>query len=330
MALVSAEARAVHDAALLVDLHNDLLLTSHFLGWDWGRRHRPNPFPGAPLMGHCDLPRLREGNVGCLALGVVVNPLWGGLRHIEADLDRMHRLADQHGLVVAGNPQAIRAARAAGRIACFAGLEGAHGLPGPEALPALYARGLRYLGLVHFSASRYARPMVGWGARRDAPLPADGHALLDACDQLGLLVDVAHLNRQGLHDVCARARRPVICSHTACCAVHRSPRGLEDEQIAAVARTGGVIGLIFVSPFVGPGGLGRVVEHLEHLKRTVGVPHIGIGTDWEGFATYPAELDSAEKLPLLTEALLRKGWSAEEIHAIWGGNFLRVMAEGGG
>ena len=72
---ISAEARAVHAESLIVDLHCDLLLTSYFLRWNWMRRHRRNPLPGAPLMGHCDIPRLKEGNVGCMALGLVINPL---------------------------------------------------------------------------------------------------------------------------------------------------------------------------------------------------------------------------------------------------------------
>lgn len=328
MGLVSAEARDVHAAALIVDLHCDLLLTSHFLGWDWGRRHRPNPLPGAPLMGHGDLPRYHDGNVGCLALGVVVNPLWGGLRQIERDLDRMHQKAAQHpDFVVAGTAQGVRSARAAGRIAGFAGLEGAHGLPSVEVLPGLRARGMRYVGFVHFSKNRYARPMVGWGADAVSPLTADGRALVDACNELGIIIDVAHLNKAGVMEVCRRSKHPVICSHTACRAVHDSPRAIDDEQIRAIAGTGGVVGLIFARPFLGPGGLGRAVEHLDHLRRTVGPAHLGIGTDWEGWVTFPAELSDAAQLPTLTEALLRAGWPAADIHALWGGNFLRVMAE---
>jgi membrane dipeptidase len=83
--------------------------------------------------------------------------------------------------------------------------------------------------------------------------------------------------------------------------------------------------VIFVTPFIGPGGVEAVVAHLEHIRRLVGVEHCAIGTDWEGWAVYPDGLDSAEKLPLLTEALLRRGWSAEDIFAAYGGNFLRVM-----
>lgn len=281
------------------------------------------------LMGHGDLPRYREGNVGCLALGVVVNPLWGGLRHIHLDLDRMAAKVALHPeLELTGTAQAVRSARARDRIGVFAGLEGAHGLgERVDVLPELREKGLRYVGFVHFTKNRYARPMVGWGADPAAPLTALGEKLVDACNDTRIVIDVAHLNRRGVEQVCARSKAPVICSHTACNVIHRSPRGLDDDQVAQIARTGGVVGVIFATAFIGPKGLEGVVDHLDHLKRTAGIRHVGVGTDWEGFTTYPGDLDSADKLPLLTEALLRRGWSADDVHAAYGGNFLRVMEE---
>lgn len=327
---ISSEARAVHDAALIVDLHCDLLLTSFFLGWDWKRRHAPNPLPGAPLMGHCDLPRLREGNVGCLGLGVVVNPLRGrsGPEAIRLDLDRMNREAAESpdALVVCGDAASIRAARAAGKISCFAGLEGAHALDARlDILPDLHARGLRYVTLAHFTDNAACPPMVGWGASATRGLTAYGHELVDALVELGVVVDLAHVGRAAFFEAAKRARRPVFVTHTACNAVYGSPRGLDDDQIRAVADTGGVVGVIFVTPFIGGGGVAQVVRHLEHLRKTVGVAHIAIGTDWEGFSLYPSDLASAEQLPALTEALLKNGWKPEEIHAAYGENTLRVI-----
>lgn len=330
-ARISAEARALHERALILDLHCDLLLTSGLLGWDWGRRHRPNPLPGALLFGHCDLPRLQDGGVGALALGVVTNPLLGPWRsaHAERIFTRFEQKLAQHAdaLELATTPQAIRGARARGRIGCFAGLEGAHALMGRlDQLAAWQARGLAYVGLAHFSANEACRPMVGLGANEHEGLSAYGRDLQDEAHRLGLLVDVAHLNRAGLLEVCRRAQAPILCSHTACTAVHPSPRGLDDAQLRAIADTDGVIGLIFVQPFLGPGGLARVVEHLNHMRRTLGARHLALGSDWEGFAAYPAELDSAHKLPLLTQALLEAGWAEEEILGFWGENALRTLA----
>lgn len=328
---VGVEARQVHDAALVVDLHCDLLLASYFLRWDWGRRHRENPLPGAPLLGHCDIPRLRAGNIGAMALGIVVNPLRraSAPAAVGSDFDRMERELARFpaDLALARTSQGIQAARRQGRIAVFAGLEGAHGLNGSiEHLPAWKARGLGYVGLAHFTANKACRPMTGWGSSASLGLTDHGRELVDACNDLGITVDVAHVNKPGLLEVCARSRAPVICSHSACTAVHRSPRGIDDAQIQAVARTGGVVGIIFVTPFIGRGGVEAVCDHLEHIRRLVGIEHCALGSDWEGFALYPRDLCSADRLPVLTEALLRRGWSADDIHRFYGGNALRVLA----
>ena len=330
---VSEEARAIHAAALIVDLHCDVLLTTAFLGWNWARRHAPNPLPGAALMGHVDLPRLREGNVGCLALGVVTNPLtarWRGPQHIENMLDRMHgKLAEHPGeLELASTSQAILGARGRDRIACFAGLEGVHGLVGSlDRLEHYRDRGMRYVGLAHFTENEACKPMVGLGQDTTTGLTGYGRDLVDELNRLGMVVDTAHVNRAGVLEICERTRAPVICSHTACTQVHMSPRGLDDTQLRAIADTGGVIGVIFVQPFIGPGGVKRVAEHLSHIKDTVGVEHTALGSDWEGFVVYPRDLDGADKLPLLTQALLDAGWTADEILACYGGNFLRVLSE---
>ncbi|MDP2308670.1 MAG: membrane dipeptidase [Pseudomonadota bacterium] len=333
--ILSAEARALHASSLFVDLHCDLLLAKKLLGWDWRRRHAPNPLPGAALFGHCDIPRLKEGGVSAMALGVVINPLRGrsGPAAIDADLARMAQevARSPEDLAVCGTVQAIRTARAQGRIACFAGLEGAHGLDTRlEDLPRFRAAGLRYVGLAHFSANAACRPMVGWGADNTAPLSDYGRALVDELGRLGILVDLAHVGRAGVIEAAARANKPVIISHTACTAVHASPRGVDDGLLRAVADTDGVVGVIFVTPFLGQhpsgkGGAAQVVRHLDHIRRTVGVRHAAIGTDWEGFALYPSDLDSADKLPWLTQALLDAGWPPADVHAVLGENFLRVF-----
>ena len=248
------------------------------------------------------------------------------VRQLAADV-----LAHPTQMALCGSAAAIREARAADRIACFAGLEGAHGLHGRlDDLPDFREKGLRYVGLVHFTANEAARPMVGWGASNATGLTGFGTELVDELWRLGILVDAAHLGKAAVLEVCRRARRPVIVSHTGCTSVYSSPRGVDDEVLRAVADTDGVVGIIFVTPFIGGGGADAAARHLDHIRRTVGVRHCALGTDWEGFALYPSDLDSAEKLPNLTEALLRLGWSADEVHAAYGGNVLRVIEAGCG
>jgi membrane dipeptidase len=324
---MSVSAAELHRDAVFIDLHCDLLLTTTLTGWDWGKRHRPNPFPGAPLMGHVDIPRLRDGGVDALGLGLVTLP-GQGPRALRRQLDLMDERIARHPdhLALATTAEEITACKSEGRIACFPGLEGVHCLKGQlDLVPELAARGLAYAGLVHFHRNWAAAPMVGWGADPDRPLTPAGRALVASLRAQRILVDVAHLNQAGLVEVCESSDVPVICSHTACNAVHQSPRGLDTLALEAIASTGGVIGVIFVSFFLGRGGLDQVVRHLRHIKDTVGADHCAIGTDWEGFALYPEALNSAEKLPALTDALVADGWTGAEIRKAYGENFLRVL-----
>ena len=259
-AVISADARTLHEGSIVVDLHCDLLLPRKLYGWDWTVRHRPNPLPGAALFGHCDLPRLRDGGVGAMALGVVINPLRrrSGPAAITRDLEGMATeiARSPEDLALGGTVQAIRTAKSQGRIACFGGLEGAHGLDGRlDDLPRFRAAGLRYVGLAHFTANAACRPMVGLGADNSAPLTPYGRDLVDELTRLRIVLDLAHVGRAGVIEACRRTPLPAIISHTACTAVHPSPRGVDDALLRAIADTDGVIGVIFVTPFLGPGGL---------------------------------------------------------------------------
>ncbi|MFH1466375.1 MAG: membrane dipeptidase [Pseudomonadota bacterium] len=327
---LSEAALDLHARAFVADLHCDLLLTSRLTGWRWERRHRDNPLEGAPLFGHVDLPRMVEGGLSAVCLGLVTNPLWtrGGHGEVQAYLDRMaHEVATHPDLLAAPRTAAeARAAHATGRVSLFAGMEGVHCLrEDPSPLEGWRAQGLLYVGLVHFSANRAGHPMVGWGADRSAGLTDFGRALADELGHLGLLVDVAHLGTGGLLEVCARSRLPVLSTHSAMNAVHRSRRGIEDAEALAIARTGGLVGVIFASSYLGSGEIACLLDHLDHLKAVVGVEHCALGSDWEGWVRYVRGLGSVASLPAVTDGLLRRGWHEEEILAVLGENFLRVL-----
>ncbi len=324
---ISGEAALLHRDAFFVDLHCDLLLTTVLTGWQWDRHHSPNPFPGAPLMGHVDIPRLKAGGVNGLGLGIVTLPFMGK-KAIEYQVNLFEKRLEKHAadLGIAHTATDMLNLKNSGKIACFLGLEGVHSLHGNwSALSSLAKRGLLYTGLVHFTRNQAASPMVGWGANPERPLTPLGHDLVETLQENQILVDVAHLNRAGLFEICESSASPVICSHTACNAVHSSPRGLDPDALKAIADTGGVVGVIFVNLFIGRGGIEQVVRHLDHIKNTAGIEACAIGTDWEGFALYPGELNSADKLPMLTQALLDAGWSPSDIKKAYGENFLRVV-----
>lgn len=324
---VSAEARAIHDAAVAIDLHAD---TPKLMarGYDLAKRHAP-PWPARNFGGHVDLPRMREGGLAAQWFGMWTFPLpqRGCARDIHRQLDALEAAAaaTPREFRLCSTGAEVRAAHAEGARAGLRGIEGAHALEGDLShLEAFARRGVRYLGLLHFSASQVGFPAKGVGRDDSRGLTAFGCEVVDACARLGVIVDLAHVNRRGFFDAVARKPGPLIVSHTGVAGVRAHWRNIDDEQIRAVADAGGVVGIIFAPAFVG-GHLDAVVDHLAHVIDVAGDGAVAIGSDWDGFIRPCDGLADASELPNLTEALLKRRFSVETIHRLLGGNALRVL-----
>jgi membrane dipeptidase len=278
---------------------------------------------------------MQEGGVGAVALGIVINPLRraSALDATRNALMMMQRWAARapHAAALISTADDILAARAAGKIALFGGLEGAHGLGGSlDELGELRGMGLRYIGLCHFSRNLAASPSFGWGADRDAPLTDHGRELIDEMNRLQVIVDLAHVNRAGFLEACARSKAPVLVSHTGTAGAADNWRNVDDEQLRAVAGTGGVIGIIFAPAYLGDGLTGSaqlIVKHIQHVINVVGEDHVAIGSDFDGFVIPPHDLPDISCLPYLTQLMLEAGLSEAQIRKCLGENSLRVFRE---
>jgi len=331
---VSSEARALHDDTLIVDLHCDTMLGQTFLGYDPTKRHR-NRLWGSPFLFHADIPRMKEGGVAAVALGIVVSPLRRG----SAAATTRKRLEMMAGWVeaapedvaLAGTRDEILEARSSGRIALFGGLEGAHGLGGSlDELGELRELGLRYVTLAHFSQNEAATPSAGWGANPDTPLTDFGRELVEALNEHRILVDLAHVNRAGFLEACERSNAPVLVSHTGVAGAYDSWRNIDDEQLRAVARTGGVVAIIFAPVFLGPNMRGPVslaVDHIRHVISVVGEDHVAVGSDFDGFIFPPTDLPDIAHLPVLTQCMLESGMTETQIRKCLGENTLRLFGD---
>jgi membrane dipeptidase len=106
---------------------------------------------------------------------------------------------------------------------------------------------------------------------------------------------------------------------------------LDDAQLRAVAETGGVVGIIFHSAYLGDptfgGRLETIVRHLEHVRRVLGDDFTALGSDWDGFIVTPRDMPTCLELPRLVDCMLRRGWTAEAVQKTLGGNFLRALTE---
>jgi membrane dipeptidase len=327
---VSSEVAAFHDEAFVLDLHNDALTKLTHTGYDFSHEHGPATFWN-PLRLDLDLPRIRKGGInalGCLMFaGFRIDP---GRRRFWRQLERARRLAAEHpsDIALVRSAAEIRAARSSGRVALFLGVEGSYAIDSDveAGVARLAEAGVRFLGPLWerdsaAGCSCRSRP------ERDTGLTDTGRALVRACNANGLLLDVSHASRKTFWDLDACSATPVFSSHSGAAAVHPHPRNLDDDQIRAVARKGGVIGVIFVAPYLGGMfcTLDRIAEHIEHVVAVGGEDCVALGSDFDGFMPLPRGIRDAADLPRLTEVLWRRGWRQAALRKLLGENALRYF-----
>lgn len=325
----SPEARALHARHPAIDLHADSLMWSRWTGYDLHARHEP-PLPFAALGGHVDLPRMIEGGVGAQFFGLVSIPFptRGLAAVIDEQIDRLDAAVAQapHRIHKARTGDDVRRAASSGAIAGLLGIEGGHALEGDiDKLDHFARRGVRYLGLCHFSANELCYPAYGRGRRDDDGLTRFGIEVVERAADLGVIVDLAHINKRGFLDACAHSKYPTIVSHTGVLGAFDHWRNIDDAQLRAIADKGGAVGVIFCPRYLGGDGIDPVVKHLRHIIDVCGEDAPALGSDWDGFIIPTNDLCDAARLPLLTDALLAAGFSETTIAKILRDNVLRVL-----
>ena len=222
-----------------------------------------------------------------------------------------------------------------GALAPVLHIEGAEAIdPEFALLEVLHAGGLRSLGPV------WSRPNAfGHGVPFRCPSSPDtgpgltdlGKELVRRCNQLGILVDLSHLNERGFWDVAAISNAPLVATHSNAHALCPHARNLTDQQLAAIRDTGGLVGVNFATSFLRPDGrqdadtpTDLVIAHAEHLIAQLGEDGVAFGSDFDG-ATIPAGIKNAAGLPVLVEIMRARGFGDELIEKICYRNWLRVL-----
>ena len=156
-----------------------------------------------------------------------------------------------------------------------------------------------------------------------------GAEVIAEMNRLGILVDMSHAGEKSFYDALDISKKPIVCSHSSARALCDHPRNLTDNQMRALAAKGGVAQTTIYNGFLRKDSQATILDvmaHLEHAIDVMGIDHVGLGTDFDGDGGVPGLADSSELLNF-TRQLLRMRYSDEDIQKIWGGNFLRVMAE---
>lgn len=339
----SAEAVALHKTLNIVDLHADPLL------WQRSLLNRNS-------RGHVDLPRLQDGNVALQVFGIVTGvpfPLsmennkdgydvigllasmqdWPEPTHdsrLQRALYQANRLK-KFSTASNGTLRIIRsqddltilmAARQKGKpvIGALLSLEGAHALEGdPGNIDTLYHAGFRMLGLVHLMDNDMAGS--AHGVNRHG-LTDKGRIMLQRALELGYVIDLAHASSKAIDEILNIVDRPVVASHGGVRGTCDTPRNLTDNHVQGIAATGGLIGIGLYEYATCGKTLEHTVRAIRYVVDLVGIDHVALGSDFDGATETTVDVTG---LVLLTEALLKAGFSHDDIRAIMGNNALRVL-----
>jgi membrane dipeptidase len=366
---------AVHRRAILIDMHADTVQRVIDEGADISRRLTD---------GHLDAVRAREGGLDAQFFSIWVDPQFFGtggadaIERADKQIAAVRKLAaDRPDLwQLAGSAEDIRRTANDGKIAALMGLEGGYAIDEKLENVEKYVRlGVRYMSPA-WSVSLGWAGSSGDEAGATQGLNEFGRTVIGEMNRLGMMPDVSHVSDKTFWDMIETSTKPVIATHSNARAIVNVPRNLTDDQIRALAGTGGVCCVAFYPRFVEVGWqdaqrrvdaeiedaceeaelntqgtpsqkrlarervraeafarrvprvpVARVVDHVDHIARLVGVEHIGVGSDFDGCNATPGDLASVADYPNLTRELMRRGYGETDVEKILGGNILRVMEE---
>jgi membrane dipeptidase len=360
----------IHSDAIMVDTHNDFLSKTTDYGYAFD----------TDLTGktHSDLARIKQGGVDMQLFSVFCDgdkkdPYAFANRQMDS-LDAVLKRNPDKMVKVANSKQLYKAVKE-NKIASMFGVEGGHMIENDlDKLENFYKRGARYMTLTWNNSTPWATSAYDETfntALTHKGLTDFGKQVVRNMNTMGMLVDISHVGVQTFWDVIQTTTKPVIASHSSVYVLCQHQRNLNDDQIKAIAKNGGVIQVNFYSGFLDnnymkskdafmekhsaendsliKGGqtadlseaflfdkykneveplrvpFSVVIDHIEYIIKLVGVDYVGIGSDFDGIESPPLELDDVIKYPLITKALVEKGYSKQDIAKNLGGNFLRVL-----
>ena len=281
--------------------------------------------------GHIDLPRLKESGIILQFFALYIEEKYkpvGSLAYCLCLLDSFYETRQRFPgeLRTIYSRTDLKNALNSPKPAALLSVEGGEALEGELAvLRLLFRLGIRALGLTWNQKNQLAT-----GIGEEDPhsgLTPFGRQVIREMNRLGMLVDLAHINRQGFFEALETSSAPVVVSHANTRALCDHPRNFSDDQLRALSRVDGVIGMSCCPDFVDSQNpsVDKLLDHFVHAAEVAGVDHLGIGADFDGIEQVIEGLEDVTGLPRLAGALAERGFSREEIDKITHKNFLRVL-----
>ena len=368
--VLTEAAQRIHDAAILIDGHNDLpweLRAQGSLSFDKLDISQPQKKL------QTDIPRLRKGGVGAQFWSVYVpsRTAYDGtaLSATLEQIEMVNAMIDHYPETFerAFTVKDIERVSASGKIASLIGVEGGHCIENSlNVLRQLYKLGARYMTLTHADSLDWADSATD--EPRCGGLSPFGEEVVREMNRLGMMVDLSHVSPETMNHALRITHAPVIFSHSSSRAVADHTRNVPDDVLKLVAENDGVVMVNFFSGFVVPaaadiytaslayrreqdkllgdkeavdaavrkwrrsrpmprGTIHDLIDHIDHIVELAGIDHVGLGSDYDGVSVLPKQIEDVSTYPLITQALLDRGYSEQDITKVLGANLLRVMRE---
>ncbi len=347
---------------LIIDGHNDTLLRLY-----QADSNKLNLFFKRSDQGHIDLPRALEGGFGGGFFAMFVPAIkdhstppasqtsgqtttadWDTSRGVPLDyaqktianmIELLRELEEEAAgeFKVVHTVEELDACLSSGAVAAIMHIEGAEAIePDLSNLAEYYEAGLRSVGITWSRSNAF-----GHGVPFEYPSSPDigpgltkaGRNLVKSCNQLGIMIDLSHLNEKGFWEVASLSDAPLVVTHSGVHALCPASRNLTDKQLEAIADSDGLVGINFHVGFLRADGkndpetpISDIVQHVDYVVEKIGIEHVAFGSDFDG-ATMPKSLGDVSGFPKLMSALEESGYSNQELKQIAHENWLRVLRE---
>ncbi|MBS4063329.1 MAG: dipeptidase [Chitinophagaceae bacterium] len=366
--------KKLHQKSFLADTHNDIPSSAI----------EKNVAFDANLKGktHSDLQRMFTGGVDAQMFSIFCDgEQKEPYNYANREIDSVYAWVQRNPslMMMVYNPADLQQAIKEKKLASLLGMEGGHMIENDlNKLELLYKRGVRYMTITWNNSTPWAtsaadETTTGGAVNSEGKkgLTEFGRTVIKRMNEWGMMVDVSHAGEQTFWDIAGITTKPIIASHSCVWNLCPHRRNLKDDQIKAIAKSGGVIFLNFYAGFIDSTyeqkrnafakqhkaevdeliqqgkqrdyalmmvgekyknelngmrpPLSVLMDHLDYIVKLVGVDHVGMGSDFDGIEAPPLELNGVEDFPLITKALLERGYSKKDIQKILGGNFIRVF-----
>ena len=332
---ISQHAVDLYLAGDVIDLHVDSFIWTRLCGYRLQRRHSPGLLR-ARFCRQVDIPRIREARISGATWVITTNP-WrskaGRARALQNNLRRLTQILESRpdDVKLVRSLSEYHHAKDMGLHAAFIGIQGGNAVDDPATWSVFESGSILRVTLVHLTNSTLGCTSSPLRWRRDRGLTQQGRALIERLNHDRVLVDLAHASKKTFDDALHANDKtiPLIVSHTGVSGVYSHWRNLTDQQLRAVANTGGVVGIFYYGLFLGRGQFGGTVQciakHIAHAVRVIGAEHVALGSDWDGMIATPLDMPTCLELPRLVQALLDERLTDLQVQMVLGGSFLRML-----